>query len=43
MQNTYDKYGIEPVRIADVVAFAIDTPEDTTINESPWVLPNLPW
>ena len=33
MQQIYDKYGISPDRIADVVAFAIDAPEDTTINE----------
>lgn len=33
MQKLYDKYGIPPDRIADVVAFAIDAPEDTTINE----------
>ena len=33
MQQIYDKYSISPDRIADVVAFAIDAPEDTTINE----------
>lgn len=33
MQQIYDKYGISADRIADVVAFAIDAPEDTTINE----------
>jgi NADP-dependent 3-hydroxy acid dehydrogenase YdfG len=33
MKNVYDQYGISPDRIATVVAFAIDQPEDTTINE----------
>jgi NADP-dependent 3-hydroxy acid dehydrogenase YdfG len=27
------KYGISPGRIANIAAFAIDQPEDTTINE----------
>lgn len=43
MQSTYDKYGISPDRIADVVAFAIDTPEDTTINEFTVGPANQPW
>lgn len=43
MQNTYDKYGISPGRIADVVAFAIDAPEDTTINEFTVGPANQPW
>jgi NADP-dependent 3-hydroxy acid dehydrogenase YdfG len=33
MQKVYERYGISPDRIANVVAFAIDQPEDTTINE----------
>lgn len=33
MRALYDEYEISPERIADVVAFAIDAPEDTTINE----------
>ena len=33
MQNLYNRYGISPERIAEVVAFAIDAPEDTTISE----------
>lgn len=33
MQGLYDKFGISPDRIADVVSFAIDTPEDIAINE----------
>jgi NADP-dependent 3-hydroxy acid dehydrogenase YdfG len=33
MQNLYNQYGISPDRIATIVAFAIDQPVDTTINE----------
>lgn len=33
MTALYDQFGISPDRIADVVAFAIDLPEDTTVNE----------
>ncbi len=29
----YERYGIWPDRIADLVAFAMDEPEDTTANE----------
>lgn len=43
MQGTYDKYGISPERIASVVAFAIDQPEDTTINEFTVGPANQPW
>ena len=43
MQAVYDKYGISPERIADVVAFAIDAPEDTTINEFTVGPANQPW
>ena len=43
MQGLYDKYGIAPERIADVVAFAIDAPEDTTINEFTVGPANQPW
>ncbi|PAP96836.1 SDR family oxidoreductase [Mesorhizobium wenxiniae] len=43
VQNTYDKYGISPDRIARVVAFAIDQPEDTTINEFTVGPVNQPW
>nr|WP_321462434.1 SDR family oxidoreductase [uncultured Cohaesibacter sp.] len=39
----YDQYGISPARIADVVAFAIDAPEDTTINEFTVGPANQPW
>jgi len=43
MQGVYDKYGIAPERIASVVAFAIDQPEDTTINEFTVGPANQPW
>lgn len=43
MRTTYDKYGIPPDRIANVVAFAIDQPEDTTINEFTVGPANQPW
>ncbi|KVK53992.1 oxidoreductase [Agrobacterium sp. D14] len=43
MQSTYDKYGIAPERIANVVAFAIDQPEDTTVNEFTVGPANQPW
>nr|WP_299496344.1 SDR family oxidoreductase [uncultured Rhizobium sp.] len=33
MKAIYDKYGISPDRIADVVAFALDAPQDTNITE----------
>lgn len=43
MQDVYDQYGISPERIANVVAFAIDQPEDTTINEFTVGPANQPW
>ncbi|WP_449397196.1 SDR family oxidoreductase [Devosia riboflavina] len=43
MQGLYDKFGISPDRIADVVSFAIDTPDDTTINEFTVGPANQPW
>ena len=33
MEEMYDQYGISADRIADVVAFAIDQPDDTNVNE----------
>ena len=33
MKKLYDEHGISPERIASVVSFAIDQPDDTTINE----------
>lgn len=43
MQKVYDQYGISPERIANIVSFAIDTPEDTTINEFTVGPANQPW
>jgi NADP-dependent 3-hydroxy acid dehydrogenase YdfG len=43
MHNVYDQYGISPDRIADIVAFAIDQPQDTTINEFTMGPANQPW
>lgn len=43
MQGIYDTYGISPDRVANVVAFAIDQPEDTTINEFTVGPANQPW
>ncbi|GAA0749328.1 SDR family oxidoreductase [Ideonella azotifigens] len=43
MQSIYDKFGISPDRIANVVAFAIDQPDDTTINEFTVGPSNQPW
>lgn len=43
MQGIYDKYGISPDRIANIVAFAIDQPDDTTINEFAVGPANQPW
>jgi NADP-dependent 3-hydroxy acid dehydrogenase YdfG len=33
MTALYERYGISPDRVANVVAFAIDQPEDTNVNE----------
>ena len=43
MQGLYAKYGIAPERIAAVVAFAIDQPDDTSINEFTVGPANQPW
>lgn len=43
MQGLYDKFGISPDRIASVVAFAINQPEDTTISEFTVGPANQPW
>lgn len=43
MRGVYDNYGISPDRIANVVAFAIDQPEDTTINEFTVGPARQPW
>lgn len=43
MARVYEQYGISPDRIANVVAFAIDQPEDMTINEFTVGPANQPW
>lgn len=43
MQGIYNTYGISPDRIAEVVAFAIDQPDDTTVNEFTVGPSNQPW
>lgn len=43
MQKLYDRFGISPDRIASVVAFALDLPEDTTVNEFTVGPANQPW
>ncbi|CCH07542.1 SDR family oxidoreductase [Achromobacter xylosoxidans] len=43
MRGLYDTYGISPDRIANVVAFAIDQPDDTTINEFTVGPAKQPW
>ncbi|WP_320176903.1 SDR family oxidoreductase [Roseovarius pacificus] len=43
MQGLYDTFGISPDRIADVVAFALDLPADTTVNEFTVGPANQPW
>ncbi|MCB1481700.1 MAG: SDR family oxidoreductase [Rhodobiaceae bacterium] len=43
MKGLYETYGISPERIARVVAFALDLPEDTTVNEFTVGPANQPW
>ena len=43
MQATYDQYEIGPDRVANVVAFAIDQPEDTNVSEFTVGPTNQPW
>jgi NADP-dependent 3-hydroxy acid dehydrogenase YdfG len=43
MTKLYEQYGISADRIASVVAFAIDLPEDTTVNEFTVGPANQPW
>jgi len=43
MQGVYDRHGIAPERIASIVAFVIDQPEDTTVNEFTVGPANQPW
>ena len=43
MQGLYDAMAITPDRIADVVAFALDLPEDTTVSEFTVGPARQPW
>jgi len=43
MHKVYGQYGISPDRVANVVAFAIDQPDDTTVNELTVGPANQPW
>ena len=43
MQQLYDTYEIGPDRVANVVAFAIDQPADTNVNEFTIGPTNQPW
>lgn len=43
MGKLYERYGISPERIAKVVAFAIDQPDDTTVSEFTVGPANQPW
>jgi len=43
MGSLYQRYGISPERVANVVAFAIDQPDDTTVNEFTVGPANQPW
>lgn len=43
MAGLYSQFGISPDRIAQVVAFALDLPEDTTVNEFTVGPAKQPW
>jgi len=43
MQALYDRYGIAPERVAGAVAFTIDQPDDTTVNEVTVGPSSQPW
>jgi NADP-dependent 3-hydroxy acid dehydrogenase YdfG len=43
MTKLYETYGISPDRVANVVAFAIDQPEDTNVNEFTIGPTKQPW
>lgn len=43
MTALYDIYGISPDRVANIVAFAIDQPEDTNVNEFTIGPTTQPW
>lgn len=43
MKDLYAAFGISPERIAEVIAFALDMPEDTTVNEFTVGPAKQPW
>ncbi|EHL2525695.1 SDR family NAD(P)-dependent oxidoreductase, partial [Listeria monocytogenes] len=43
MTNLYKQYGITPDRIASIVAYAIDQPEDVNVNEFTVGPTSQPW
>jgi NADP-dependent 3-hydroxy acid dehydrogenase YdfG len=43
MTALYERYGISADRVANVVAFAIDQPEDTNVNEFTIGPTKQPW
>ncbi|RVU06455.1 SDR family oxidoreductase [Novosphingobium umbonatum] len=43
MRALYNQYGIAPERVADVVAYALNLPADTTVNEFTIGPANQPW
>ena len=43
MTQLYEQYGISPDRVANVVAFAVDQPEDTNVNEFTIGPTTQPW
>jgi len=43
MENLYATYGISPDRIASIVAFALDQPNDTNVNEFTVGPTTQPW
>ncbi|MBO0904271.1 SDR family oxidoreductase [Jiella sonneratiae] len=43
MHGLYEKFGISPDRIADVVAYALDLPADTTVSEFTVGPASQPW
>jgi NADP-dependent 3-hydroxy acid dehydrogenase YdfG len=43
MTELYGQYGVSAYRVANVVAFAIDQPEDTNVNEFTIGPTTQPW
>jgi len=43
MTDLYDRYGISPKHVANIVAYAIEQPEEVTINEFTVGPTSQPW